>query len=770
MKRIGLACLAAAVLFACQGDQLTPFQTPSALIQDAGHNNGNHFFAFLQPMVSQPSTNGVFDPNLSPVVVVDLLSGACAAVTITYTMSTGPGSERVRVNAADHNYIVNLHTDQVPVSSGCTYRIHVLVGSTELGFADVELFLTQQEAKSLTTGETIALVDGKTLPIKFWIAGGALCASGADCGQGTAHPDRDNVIVTENMRAGVFIPAGAVDADVTIIVESVDDRPCIAGLVGQTFEGRPGAAANSCYQFRTDPPLPGGTFNTNVIVGICVELSGVSETQEPKIQIFQFDDGDSPQLRPLPNAPAPFLPCDPSYQAPIGLAKPGLLNLAARALGRLLSPRPLFASTRTMVFDLGAGGSTDGFSLFTWGLVTNMAMNDGNGQTTTVGSAVATPPSVRFVDSTGAPVDSVPVSFTPGSGGSVTDGSTKSGRGGVSGVARVGSWTLGSVGPNTLTASAPPLSGVTPETVTFTATGTSPADLTIHDLSVSPAEPAAGVHTLSAIVSNSGGTAAAPSTVSLCAMQFTLSGAGGTCQVFPGPSVPAGGSVPVSASVGLSAPGAYTVTASVDTFDVVPESDETNNKAVGPTFGVAMITFESYPDGSPTCGDCKVGGEFATRGVTFSFTRAAPDDTLPHLCNSTPNDPAPILIPELVNHGVTAPAIGDPCNGWLSGDMTLTFAPQPDTVEFRLRGPDPGSPSVFFPVTAYDGSGAALPAGQIVHVIVGTYTPAGPGATGTRREERVTVINPVGKISRVVVGESVSIKFLDNLRIVVLGP
>ncbi len=500
MKRISLVSLAVAVLFGCQADQpLTPpFQGPSALIQDAGHNNGNHFFAFLQPMVSQPSTNGVFDPNLSPVVMVDLQSGACAAVTITYTMSTGPGSERVRVNAADRNYIVNLHTDQVPVSNGCTYRIHVLVGSTELGVADVELFLTQKEAKNLATGETVALVDGKTLPIKFWIAGGALCASGADCGQGTAYPDRDNVIVTQNMQAGVFIPAGAVDAVVTIIIESVDNRPCIPGLVGQTFEGPPGAAANSCYEFRADPPLPDGTFNTNVIVGICVELSGVTETQEPKIQIFQFDDGELPRIRPLPNAAAPFLPCDPSYQAPIGLAKPGLLNLAARSFGQLLSslaalaePRPLFASTRTMVFDLGAGGSTDGFSFFTWGLVTSMAKNDGDGQSAVVGTPVAIPPSVSFTDSTGAPVDSVPVTFTVGSGGgSVTGASTKSGRGGIAGVARVGSWTLGvTPGSNTLSASAPSGSGVINSPLLFTATGTGAADLIIESLTHSPASP-----------------------------------------------------------------------------------------------------------------------------------------------------------------------------------------------------------------------------------------------------------------------------------------
>jgi hypothetical protein len=473
MKRIAVSLVLAA-LVACRTDQMLP--APSALIRDAGHNGGNFFFAFLQPMVSQPTRNGVFDATQSPTVKVALLSGdaSCTDPHLTYTMSTGPGgdaSETVRVNATGGNYIVNLHTDKVAVTSGCTYRIRVVIGLIELGFADIQLFLTQGAAKNLTDNETVGLVDGKTLPIKFWIAQGVL----RDVGQGTASPDHETVIVTQNLKAGVLIPAGAVSVPTTILIESVDDRPCFPGLVGQSFEGLPGATENSCYRFRTDPPLPNGRFNTPVVVGICVDLSQVTEAQKPKIQIFQFDAADlrlPDRIKALPDAPAPFLPCDPAYPGGIGLGKPGILDFAAHLFTSLFSPKPAFARSRPVVFDLGAGGSTDGFSLFTWGLVTDMTKNAGDLQTAAVGTAVATPPSVIFTDSTGALVDSVPVTFTAGSGsGTVTVGSTKSGRGGVSGVAQVGSWTLGSAGPNTLIASAPAFSSVTPTSLTFTATG-----------------------------------------------------------------------------------------------------------------------------------------------------------------------------------------------------------------------------------------------------------------------------------------------------------
>ena len=467
MKRVALASLLVTGLLACRADQLLP-PGPSGLIRDAGHNGGNFFFAFLQPMVSQATLNGTFDPTQSPIVKVEPVSGgaACVDPNLTYTMSDGPGSETVRVG--DRHYIVNLHTDKVPVTSGCTYRIRVLIGAIELGFADIALFLNQSEAKNLTDDQTVALVDGRTLPIKFWIAQGVL----RDFGQGIASPNQQTIIVTQNMLAGVLVPAGAVLVPTTITIESLDDRPCFPGILARSFQGSPGATGNSCYRFTTDPPLPDGKFETNVIVAICVDLSQVTEEEEQKLQILQFDDGEVPQIKALANVSAPFLPCDPSYQSPIGLEPSDLVDRAARWLASLVTPRPLLARANNMVFDLGAGGSAEGFSLFTWGFVTNLEINVGDAQSALVGAEVETPPSVIFTDSSGAPVDSVPVTFSVGmGGGTVTGAVTKSGRGGIPGVAEVGSWTVGSAGANTLTASAPSFSAITPTSVTFTATG-----------------------------------------------------------------------------------------------------------------------------------------------------------------------------------------------------------------------------------------------------------------------------------------------------------
>jgi hypothetical protein len=454
---------------------------PSARILDAGHNGHSHFF-FLPPIVPQPTFTGAFSPDVSPTVEIARLGvNGCTAGTVR----TFSGSQ-VQVSLTDEHYLVSWRTDLDNLDPLCTYRIRVLLGVTELGFADVDVVNAGRELKNVNTNEFIPLLDDRTLPIKFRVEVGG-CGTGADCGEGTALPGENTTIVTESGDAGIFIPAGAVDQPVTIIIESVDNRPCIPGLVGQTFEGRPGAAANSCYEFRTDPPLSEitetGRFNTPVIVGICVDLAPLTPAQRLKLQIFQFHAGASPELRPLPNVPAPFLECDPQVPGTIGLRKGGLLDLAGRSLrslvrplASLVSPQPLFATTRMMTFDLGAGGATDFLSTFTWGLVTTMAKNAGDGQSAIVGNPVAIPPSVIFTDSTGAPVDSVPVTFSVGSGGgTVTGASVLSG---PDGVATVGSWTLGATpGTNTLIASAPAGSAVVNSPQTFTASGVVPVTL-----------------------------------------------------------------------------------------------------------------------------------------------------------------------------------------------------------------------------------------------------------------------------------------------------
>ncbi|NDD63680.1 MAG: hypothetical protein EBZ36_06855 [Acidobacteria bacterium] len=104
------------------------------------------------------------------------------------------------------------------------------------------------------------------------------------------------------------------------------------------------------------------------------------------------------------------------------------------------------------------------------GPASQLAINAGNNQTALVGAAVAILPSVVVRDANSNPVSGVTVTFSVGAGGGSITGATATSN--SSGIASVGSWTLGAVaGTNTLVATS---QGLAP--VTFTATtGTPPS-------------------------------------------------------------------------------------------------------------------------------------------------------------------------------------------------------------------------------------------------------------------------------------------------------
>jgi hypothetical protein len=82
--------------------------------------------------------------------------------------------------------------------------------------------------------------------------------------------------------------------------------------------------------------------------------------------------------------------------------------------------------------------------------ISTLQVFDGNGQTAPAGQAVPTPPAVRVVDAEDQPVPDVRITFQVATGsGTVTDETQETD---ADGVARVGSWRVGSAGVNTLTA------------------------------------------------------------------------------------------------------------------------------------------------------------------------------------------------------------------------------------------------------------------------------------------------------------------------------
>jgi hypothetical protein len=130
-------------------------------------------FYFLPPMLEQPSYSGSFDPNLSP--VVEICAGSdCTVPHASFDMSGGKGAERVRLDEGDEHYLVTWNTRTTGVEAGQTYRVRVRAGDLVLGSADVKVVQNNQQAKSVDPSQYIALVAGRTLPIRFRIEEGII--------------------------------------------------------------------------------------------------------------------------------------------------------------------------------------------------------------------------------------------------------------------------------------------------------------------------------------------------------------------------------------------------------------------------------------------------------------------------------------------------------------------------------------------------------------------------------------------------------------------
>jgi hypothetical protein len=102
------------------------------------------------------------------------------------------------------------------------------------------------------------------------------------------------------------------------------------------------------------------------------------------------------------------------------------------------------------------------------GPAATIEMVEGDNAVTTAGTAVSVAPRVRVVDEFSNPVSGFAVMFAVASGGGAATGTTATTD--ASGLATVGSWRLGAVGANTLTAAG---AGLTGSPVTFSATATS---------------------------------------------------------------------------------------------------------------------------------------------------------------------------------------------------------------------------------------------------------------------------------------------------------
>src|SRR6266581_2308108 len=431
MRTLAVAATVSAVIsVGCRDQQpVQPLASagPAYLISHGAHNGNAHVF-FLPPLAPDPGAlfhAGTFNAKLSPVVEVCILT-----------------------------------VD--PVDRGM---------------------------KNLRTGDVVQFQHGRTLPIKLRIEDGAFGSTNPDHVEQVVR-DVATTVTTNTGFAGAsfpdnWLPQAARNAGINQVVLIIERIPVGRGTNDPTCLQSGLMEREGCYRFRTDPDLHDfGPFSQLVTAGVCVESPNlIGNPNAPPFELHRRVEVEGAPAGPtidLAEVAAPFLTCANFGPTPpsIGTIKSGsVLDLASagwhalvRGIGRLVTPDALHA------FDLGAGGSTDGFSRIGWArhvTMTKVAGTDGN--SAIAGTTLTPDPAVCLTvthHGASSPLGNEPVTFTVMTGAGTVGGA---GLNAVTVNTDVGTgcahapWVLGTApGPNTLTAAA--LASGSP--LTYTATGT----------------------------------------------------------------------------------------------------------------------------------------------------------------------------------------------------------------------------------------------------------------------------------------------------------
>jgi hypothetical protein len=147
-----------------------------ALISDQVHDDGQTGFFFLPPVVDQPQLAGDLDAALAPVVAIDEIDPVTASPLQSITRFTD-------VPIVGQQFAVDWHTGQFALPAPARYRISVLVAGRVVGIADVDLLASRASVRRTKDAQEIPLVDGQTLPIRFFAnrCAAVVCAALDSC-------------------------------------------------------------------------------------------------------------------------------------------------------------------------------------------------------------------------------------------------------------------------------------------------------------------------------------------------------------------------------------------------------------------------------------------------------------------------------------------------------------------------------------------------------------------------------------------------------------
>lgn len=319
------------------------------------------------------------------------------------------------------------------------------------------------------------------------------------------------------------------------------------------------------------------------------------------------------------------------------------------------------------------------------GAAATIAKNAGDGQSATAGTAVAVAPSVIVRDQYNNPVPNVSVTFAVTVGGGSITGATQATN--VSGIATVGSWTLGTTaGPNGLSATSGTLTG---SPVSFTATAV-PGPATKLVFTTQPTTAQAGVPITPAVqVSIEDALGNVTSSTAAVTVAIGTNAGGGTLS----------GTTTIAAAAGVATFSNLTIDKTGTGYTLAASS----GSLTGATSAPFNIIPNTTPAGSKSSVTASVGSITASSGTSTSLITATVRDTFSNLIPG-----AAVVLSSTGTGNSFSPAASGTTNG--SGVFTANFSSttaEAKTISATVNGSVLVTQTASVSVTAGPVSGAA---------------------------------------------------------------
>lgn len=414
--------------------QLTLTQAPSATAQSG--------VPFSQQPVLQlrdAQGNAVTQPNVSVTATITAGGGTLGGVTLIQTdaggaatftdlsISGGSGGRTITFSASG----VSSATAGVTIGSGAASSIALQDGNGQTAAAGTAVAIAPSVVVRDASNNPVAGVN-----VTFTVTNGGGTTSPPS--GSTVSTDASGVAALTSWTLGTTAGTNTVAASV-------------AGLSGSPVTFTATGTTGPATQMTTSVGAQSATVNTPVPTDPSVLVRDANNNPVSGVAVtFAVTAGGGSISSPTGNT--------------VVTNASGIAALSSWTLGTAAGTNSIEATS--------AGLPTVAFTATgTAGPATSITVNGGNGQSATVGTDVAIPPSVSVRDAYNNPVALANVIFTVTSGGGSTvpaSGSTRQTN--ASGVAALESWTLGTAaGANTISASAAGLIG---DPITFSATGT----------------------------------------------------------------------------------------------------------------------------------------------------------------------------------------------------------------------------------------------------------------------------------------------------------